>query len=214
MFIKQIVPTFLMTLLALSAMSQTPSVYHISENIRKARVHFETSALRYRGASKNGNSGYGFGLGGEFHFLTKTKSRLSLASSLLFNQASEELKTYSVENNSFYYRSTTLTGRLLFATALYYKHNLGKQVQVGVGFQPQFVLHEFKDFYIYGESVSPIPDVKFRKSEVALLASLTYVISPLYTVNFIAQVGGSPVTHATEKTCVDGLRMQISRRIL
>ena len=119
-----------------------------------------------------GISGYGFGLGGEFHFLTKTKSRLSLASSLLFNQASEELKTYSVENNSFYYRSTTLTGRLLFATALYYKHNLGKQVQVGVGFQPQFVLHEFKDFYIYGESVSPIPDVKFRKSEVALLALL------------------------------------------
>ncbi len=214
MFIKQIIQITLVVLCATNTFGQAPSVYHISENIGKARVHFETSALRYRGPSKNGYSGYGFGLGGEYHFMKKNKSRLSLAPSLLFNKASEELKTYSVENNSFYYRSTTLTGRLLFATALFYKQNLGKQVQLGVGFQPQFVLHDFKDFYIYGESASPIPDVKFRKSEVALLGSLTYVISPLYTVNFIAQVGVSPVTHGTNKTYVDGFRMQLSRRVL
>ena len=213
MFIKQIGLCIVGVIAFLNAFGQDLSVYRVTEHIGKARLHIETSAIRYRNATPSNYVGFGFGVGGEFYFLERKKSMFSLAPTFHYNQASEEQKTYSVENNSYYYRSTTLTGRMLFAPAFYYKRNIGKQIQLGLGFQPQFVIGTLKDFYTYGESVSAIPDVEFRKTEVAILASLTYVISPLYSVNLVGQFGSSPVTQSIESVYADGLRMQISKRI-
>ena len=213
MFTKQITLFVGVALICSGAFGQKPSVYHVTDHIGKLRVHLETSVISYRSAESTNYLGFGFGTGAELYWYENGSSRLSFAPTLHYNQASEELKTYSVENNAYYYRSTTLTGRLLFAPAIHVKRNLGKQLQIGIGFQPQFVLHTFKDYYIYGTSVSAIPDVEFRKTEVSLLASINYMISPRYTVNLIGQFGASPVLQNSRNVFADGVRMQISRRI-
>ncbi|MFT5511756.1 MAG: hypothetical protein ACI8SE_000149 [Bacteroidia bacterium] len=215
MFIKQVIGSTMLLLTLLPVYSQVITPHDISSNIGKARLHIETSALRYKQKSTLNNSGFGFGVGGEMYFWGQRKgTRFSFAPTVLFQQTNEELKTYSVENASYYYRSTTLTGRFLLACPLSYKFDIGKQLQLGLGFQPQFLLASRKDNYTAGTSISAIPDIEFRKTDVSFLGTLTYLIGPKYAVNFIAQIGASPITLGEEQPYANAFRMQLSRRIL
>lgn len=215
MFIKQIIGFVSLVLTVLPSYSQVATAHNISNHIGKARLHIETSAIQYASKDKLNNSGFGFGLGGELFFWgQRERARFSFAPTIQFHQTNEEQKTYSVENATYYYRSTTLTGRVVMACPLSYKFDVGKQLQLGLGFQPQFLVASRKDNYTSGSSISSIPDIAFRKTDVSFIGSFTYLINPRYAVNFIAQIGASPIVQGVDQPYANAFRMQLSRRIL
>ena len=213
MFIKQIITAILLCKFACLAQGQIHDNYDLNKSVGKLRTHLETGNYLYRNAEKNNYYKFGYGFGAESLFPQNEVSNFSVAFGLLYNGVHEERKTYSVENASYYYRSTTLTGRFVGNTSLFYKRNLGKQFQAGFGFQVNVVLKEFKDQYILGESISPIPDISFQRTEFSFLTSVGYVIDSNWMVNFIGQFAVDPVTQSENSTYVRAFRMQLSRRI-
>ncbi len=187
--------------------------YDINQSIGKARIQIETGNYQYHKPESENYYKFGYGIGGESLIPWKDRSKFSLGFGVLYNGVYEEMKTYSVENASYYYRSTTLTGRLVANTAAMYKYNLARQVQVGVGFQVNIVLNEFKDQIILGESISAIPDISFQRTEMSLLASIGYVVDPNWMVNLVGQYAVSPLTQGENPSYMRGIRLQLSRRI-
>jgi hypothetical protein len=212
---KRLITVLIMVLASSLGRAQVTSDLFIANRttVKSARLHIETSALTYRNSLTQNNNAFGFGLGGELTVLQSEYSFLSLATTLMYAGANEELKTYSIENSEYYYRSTTLTGRLLISPALCYKVNWGKQLQLGIGFQPQILIKKFSNNYTLGTSNTTIPDIAFRKTEMTILTSLGYQIDDVYMVNLIGQFGVSPVTQGIEQPHVHAVRMQISKRI-
>ncbi|MFT5723776.1 MAG: hypothetical protein ACI9JN_000893 [Bacteroidia bacterium] len=193
--------------------AQDIEVHDLRKTMGTARLNIETSAVFHQKKEASNYAAFGGGFGIELLTKQKESSHCSWAPMILFNGANEELKTYSVENSSYYYRSTTLTGRLLFTTGFYYKRNIGKQLVFGIGFEPQFVLAHFQNQYTLGESAGPIPDINFRIVDVPLLASVTYSIDAHYSLNMIAQFGFTPIIQGAEQPKVNALRFQLSRRL-
>lgn len=213
MVVKRIIYCVLFVCFGHSVHGQVRDKFDLNQSIGKTRVQLETGNYFYKNTEKRNYNKFGFGAGIETLLAINERSHLSLAPALIYNGVNETLKTYSVENSSYYYRSTTLTGRLMASTALYYKHNLGRQLQVGIGFQPNICLHEFKDQYILGESISAIPDISFRRTEISFLASVGYVIDPYWMVNIVGQYAVNPVAQVENSSFANGIRMQLSRKL-
>lgn len=188
-------------------------VYDIAQSIGNTRVHLETGGVFYKNITTGNYNKFGFGVGAEGLWQQDKFGYLSLGLNVAFRGAHEERKTYSVENAQYYYRSTTLTGRLLASPVLGYKRNMGRQIQIGVGLQPSIVLASFKDYYTLGLSASPIPDVTFQRTELAVVSSISYVIDPNWMVNIIGQYTFSPLTQGENPSYARGLSMQLSRKI-
>lgn len=181
-------------------------------NPGKNLIRIETSGIFYHNPNGGTYSKFGAGIGTEHYFMSREKDFISFAPTLVYNGAGEEAKTYSVENGTtYYYRSTTLTGRLLAGTGLYYKRRIGSRLIAGVGFQYQFQIGQIKDQYTYGVSNSSIPDIEFRKSESSVLASLTYPVDHNHLVNLVAQFGVSPITQGVSQPYATGIRLQIAK---
>jgi len=213
MHLKQVIIWFLL-IAPLGVNAQIPILFSITQplNPGKNLVHIETSSIFYHNPSATSYTRFGAGIGSEHYVLSRTKDFLSFAPTLVYNGAGEESKTYSVENgNTYYYRSTTLTGRLLIGTGLYYKRRIGNKLIAGIGFQYQLLIAQIKDQYIYGQSNSSIPDIQFRKSESSILTSLTYSVDSHHVVNVVGQFGVSPITQGLNQPYANGVRLQIAR---
>jgi hypothetical protein len=213
MVVKRIVTIIYLGLSSMIGMAQNNEVHDIRQGVGKLRLNLESGAIIHHEKGKLNYTSFGYGVGCEILSNVRQYHYWSVSPSLLYNGSNEELKTYSIEHNSYYYRSTILKGRLLVGTPLYYKRSFGRQVIIGVGFQPQFVLWQNKTHHILGESASPIPDLEFRKADVSLLFALSYSIDPHYMFNIISQFGVSPLLQRVEQTRVTALRFQVSRRL-
>ncbi len=214
MVIKQIVLLIASVCFSTMLYSQETIPYPLENSVGTVRLNIETSLINYRQKDASNYTKMGFGLGADIILFNQNKSFISLSPSFLFNGTEEERKTYSVENSNYYYRSTTLTGRILGATALNYSRQINSQIAIGLGFQPQFVLRKFQNQYRYGESAITIPDVEFRKTESTILFSMIYQIDYTWNIKLIGQMGVSPVTQDDNSPYSNAVRFQLSRKIV
>ncbi|MBO6517835.1 MAG: outer membrane beta-barrel protein [Bacteroidia bacterium] len=215
MDIRKIGWCVILVLVAGPMYAQKPSYSGHTEYFRNddspIKLNFETASIFYNNTESGTRGKFGFGLGGEFYFHDGGISILSVAPMVSYWGAEEERKTYRVDNGSYYYRSTTLTGKLTLNIALMYKRRIHPNWQVGFGYQPQIMLASFRDQVTHGETNSEIPDIQFSKTGSSVVGMVGYRIDRRYRVNLFGQYGIGAVIQGAKEPRGSAIRLQISR---
>lgn len=175
-------------------------------NTEAALIHYTTGQSSFQK--------FGAGVGVEFVCFNSKRNTASLMPSFAVHSSDASQDDFSIENGNYSYRSKTLTRRAILSTALVYRYQLGRSLTVGLGFQPQFVVGETKDFLLIGNSSSHNPEIKFRRAESTFIGMIGYNGWTRYSFNLIAQYGASPIIEKDDTQRAHALRFQIARKLI